>query len=101
LEEDNLGTLWDINSDSGEALGFSDESKDLRVEVDVELVVLWMSDDEGSLETSLGLLDLMGPFLSPEILEGEESVTNLVVHLDESLGLLLLDQVLWELLHGS
>jgi len=53
------------------------------------------------LKTSLSLLDLMGPLLSPEILEGEESVTDLVVHLDESLGLLLLDQVLWELLHWA
>ena len=60
-----------------------------------------MTDNESSLKTSFGLLDLMGPLLSPEILEGEESVTNLVVHLDESLGLLLLDQVLWELLHWS
>ena len=60
-----------------------------------------MTDYESSLKTSFGLLDLMGPFLSPEILEGEESVTDLVVHLDESLGLLLLDQVLWELLHWS
>lgn len=60
-----------------------------------------MPDYEGSLKTSLGLLDLVGPFLSPEILEREESVADLVVHLDESLGLLLLDQVLWELLHGS
>ena len=53
------------------------------------------------MKTSLGFLDLMGPLLSPEILEGEESVTDLVVHLDESLGLLLLDQVLWELLHWA
>ena len=60
-----------------------------------------MTDYEGSLKTSLSLLDLMGPFLSPEILEGEESVTDLVVHLDESPGLLLLDQILWELLHWT
>jgi hypothetical protein len=60
-----------------------------------------VTDYEGSLKTSLGLLDLMGPFLSPEILEREESITNLVIHLDESLGLLLLDQILWELLHWS
>jgi hypothetical protein len=60
-----------------------------------------VTDYEGSLKTSLSLLDLMGPFLSPEILEREESITNLVIHLDESLGLLLLDQILWELLHWS
>ena len=85
LQKNDLGTLWDINSDSGEALSFSDEGKDLRVEVNIELVVLWVTDYESGLKTSLGLLDLMGPFLSPEILEGEESITDLVIHLDESL----------------
>ena len=60
-----------------------------------------MSDYEGGLESGLGLLDLMGPLLSPEVLEGEESVTDLVVHLHELLGLLLADQVLRELLHGA
>jgi hypothetical protein len=43
----------------------------------------------------------MGPLLSPQVLEGEESVTDLVVHLDELLRLLLFDQILWELLHWS
>jgi hypothetical protein len=82
LEKDNLGALWDFNSNSGQALSFSDESKDFRVEVDVELVVLWMSDYECGLKTSLSLLDFGSPFLSPEVLEGEEGVTDSVVHLD-------------------
>ena len=43
----------------------------------------------------------MRPLGSPEILEGEEGVTNLVIHLDESSGFLLFDEVLWELLHWS
>ena len=60
-----------------------------------------MTDYERGLKTSFSLLDLMGPFLSPEILKGEESVSDLVEHLNESLGLLLLDQVLWELLHWT
>jgi hypothetical protein len=43
-----------------------------------------MSNYKCGLKSSLGLLDFMGPFLSPEILEGEESITDLVIHLDES-----------------
>ena len=65
LQEDDLGTLWDINSDSSEALGFSNKGKDLRVEVDVKLVVLWVTDNESGLKSSLGLLDFGSPLLSP------------------------------------
>jgi hypothetical protein len=65
LEEHDLGRLWNVDSDSGEALGLTDEGEDLRVEVDVQTVVVWMSDDEGSLETGLGLLNLKGPLLPP------------------------------------
>jgi hypothetical protein len=71
LEEDNLGTLWDFNANSGKALGFSDECEDLGIEVDVELVVLWMSDYESSLKSGFGLLNFVGPLLSPKIFEGE------------------------------
>jgi hypothetical protein len=101
LQKDNFGALWDINSNSSEALGFSNKGKDLRVEVDVELVVLWMTNNESGLKSSLGLFDFSSPLLSPKVLEGEESVTNLVVHLDILLGLSGLDEVLWELLHWS
>ena len=71
LKKANLSTLWDLNSNSGETLSFSDEGKDFRVEVDIELVVLWMSDYEGSLKSGFGLLNFMGPLLSPKIFEGE------------------------------
>ena len=101
LQKNNLGALWDINTDSSEALGFSNEGKDLRVEVDIKLVVLWMTDNESGLKSSLSLLNLGSPLLSPKVLEREESVTNLIVHLDILLGLSGLDEVLWELLHWS
>jgi hypothetical protein len=29
LKQDNLGTLWDLDTNSGQALGFTDESQDL------------------------------------------------------------------------
>ena len=101
LQKDDLGALWDINTNSSEALGFSNKGKDLRVEVDVKLVVLWVTDNESGLKSSLSLLDFGSPLLSPKVLKGEESVTNLVVHLDVLLGLSGLDEVLWELLHWS
>jgi len=101
LKKDDLSALRNVDSNSGKALSFSDESKDLRVEVDVEFVVLWVSNYQSSLQSSFSFLNFMRPLLSPKILEGEESVTDLVVHLNESSGLLLLDEILWELLHWS
>jgi hypothetical protein len=81
LEEYNLCTLWDFNSNSGQALGLSDEGKDFRVEVDIQLIVLWVTDYESGLKTGLSLLDFSCPFLSPEVFEGEESVADSIVHL--------------------
>jgi hypothetical protein len=101
LEKDDLGWLWNFDTNSGEALGFSDKSKDLRVEVNIKFIVLWMPDYQSSLQTGFSFLNFVRPLLSPEILEGEESVTDLVVHLNESSGFLLLDKILWELLHWS
>jgi hypothetical protein len=100
LQEDDLGRLRNVNSDSAEAFGFTDQGEDLRVEVDIEAVVVGVTDDEGGLETSLCLLDLEGPFLPPEVLIREESVTNLVVLLDGALVVTLLGELWWELLHG-
>lgn len=58
LEQYDFSALWDIDTDSLKAFGFSDQGKDFRVEVHIELVVVWMSDDESGLKTSLCLLDL-------------------------------------------
>jgi len=99
LQENDLGALWDINSNSGQALGLTDEGQDFRVEVDVETVVVWVTNNQGGLETSLCFLDLKGPLLPPEILVGEKSVTNLVVLLDWALVFLVLGELWWELLH--
>jgi hypothetical protein len=84
LQKNDLSTLWDVDTDSGQALSLSNESQDFGIEVDIELVVFWVTDYESGLKTSFSLLNLIGPFLSPEILEGEEGVTNLVVHLNKS-----------------
>jgi hypothetical protein len=65
LEKDDLGTLWDVDSDSGKALGFSDKCKDLRVEVNVKFIVLWVTDYQSSLQSSLSLLNFVRPLGSP------------------------------------
>ena len=79
LEEDDLGALWNLNTDTGEAFGLTDQRHDLGVEVDIELVSVGVSDDERGEQTSLGLLDLNDPSLAPLILEVEERVGDAVV----------------------
>ena len=102
LEENDFGTLWDLNADTGQAFGLSDEGEDLRIEVDVQLVVIWMSDNESGKKTSLCLLDLNNPSLPPFIFKVEQSVCDSVVVSDLLHGLLSLlgsEQLLGEVLH--
>jgi hypothetical protein len=102
LEEDKLGTLRDLDTDTSEALSFTDQSEDLSVEVDIELQVLIVSDEESSLETSLSTVNLLLPFLSPHVFIGEKSVTERVVvsHVLSGVSILALKNLLWELFHG-
>lgn len=74
LKKDDLGRLWNIDSNSGQALSLTNEGEDLRVEVDIETVVVWVTNDKSSLETSLCFLDLEGPLLPPEVLVREEEI---------------------------
>lgn len=62
-----------------------------------------MTNNESGLKTSFSFLNFVGPLSSPEILEREQGVTDFVVHLYVSLkvGLLLVDQILWELFHWT
>jgi len=101
LKKDNLGTLGDINTDTGKAFGLTDKGEDFAIEVNVEFVVLRVSNDKSSLKTSLGLLDFTRPLGTPEELIQEQSVTNVVVMLD--LGFLTrgLNELRRELLHGN
>jgi hypothetical protein len=100
LQKDDLGGLRNVDSNTGEALSFTDEGKDLSVKVDVESVVVGVTDDEGSLEASLCLLDLEGPLLSPEVLVGEKSVTDLVVLFHGAFVVTPLGYIRGELFHG-
>jgi hypothetical protein len=84
LKKYNFGTLGNINSDSGKAFSLSNEGEDLGIEIDIELIILRVPDYESGLKTSFSLLDFMSPFLSPEVLKGEQGITNLVIHFDES-----------------
>lgn len=79
LKKHNLGGLRDFNANTRKALGLTDQSKDLRVKVDVQLVVVGMTDDKSSLKTNLSLFDLIDPLGAPESLESNKSESNLVV----------------------
>lgn len=69
LEKYNFSALWNVNSNSGDALGLSDESQNLLIKIDVKLVVLWMSNDKSSLKTSLSVFNFLDPLFSPEVFE--------------------------------
>jgi len=58
-----------------------------------------VTDDEGSLQTNFGLLDLIDPLGSPQGLEGDQGVADLVVVLHLLLVFFVLDEGLGELLH--
>jgi len=101
LKKDDLGTLRNVNTDTGKAFGLTDKGEDFAIEVNVEFVVLRVSNDKSSLKTSLGLLDFTRPLGTPEELIQEQSVTNVVVMLD--LGFLTrgLNELRRELPHGN
>jgi len=79
LKQDNFSCLRNVNANPLETFSFSDKSKDLGIKVDIELVVIWVSNYECSLQPSFCLLDLGGPFLSPKVLKREKSVANSVI----------------------
>ena len=104
LEKYNFCTFGDFDTDTRQALGLSNESKDLCIEIDVQLVVVRMSDDEGGKQTCLCFFYLDNPPLTPFVFEVEESVGNAIVVgylLDWLLGLLCPQQLFWEVLHGN
>jgi hypothetical protein len=49
LEEYNLGTLGNFNTNTGKALSLTDEGHDLTIKVNVKLKVLVVTDEESSL----------------------------------------------------
>mmetsp|Transcript_23248 Transcript_23248/g.48265 ORF Transcript_23248/g.48265 Transcript_23248/m.48265 type:complete len:321 (-) Transcript_23248:1451-2413(-) len=102
LEESNLGRLRNLNSHAIKALSLADELENFMVEVDVELAIIRVANDEGSLKPRLGLVDRLDPSLVPQVLKSDECTGNLVVHLDDPLGVLPGEHVLigLELLHG-
>ena len=91
LKEDDLGALRDLNTDTREAFGLTNQRYDLRVEVHVQLVVVRVANNQCSKKTSLGLFDFNDPSLPPFVLEVEEGIGDAVVglHLSHSpLGLI-------------
>jgi hypothetical protein len=80
LEEDDSGRFRDADLDSFEALGFSDKFEDVVVKVDDELLVLFMTNDQGGLETALGSFDVGGPIVEvPHFVDGKLFTEGVVV----------------------
>ena len=65
LQKNDFGAFRDVNTYARQAFGFSDESENLAIKVDIKLVVVWMSDYQSGLKSSLCLLDFMSPLLAP------------------------------------
>ena len=99
LQQDNLSWFGNVDSNTTQTFGLTDESKNFRVEVDIELVVVWVTNDEGGLETSFRFLDLDCPLLSPQILVREKSISDFVERLNWLLELTKLGKFWWELFH--
>ena len=102
LEQHNLRALGNLDSNSSKALSLADERENLTVEVDIQLEVLVVTNEQSGLETGLGAVNFLLPFLSPHVLIREQSVSERVVVLDMLADVAgsLLDQFLRELLHG-
>jgi hypothetical protein len=79
LKENNLGGLWDFDTNAGKALGFANEGQDFAIEVNIQLVVVGVTNDKGGLETNFGLLNLVYPLGTPERFESDQRVSDFVV----------------------
>jgi len=101
LQEHNLGTFGDLDTNARKAFGFTDKSHDFLVEVDLQFVVGWLADDQSGQKTDLGLFDLHDPSLSPFVLVVEQVVRQIVVILNNLrlLAVLGFEQVTGEVLH--
>jgi hypothetical protein len=83
LKEDNLGAVGDFLLVSLQALGFSDQFKDVQVKVDNKgssrSVVLLVGNDEGGLEALLCFFNIVLPVLEVPHLVDCELLTQVVV----------------------
>ena len=103
LQEHNLGAFRDLNTDARKTLGFTDQSHDFLVEIDLQFVVGGLADDQSGQKTDFGLFDLDDPSLSPLVLVVEQIVRQVVVVLHDLrlLAVLGFKQIAWEVLHGD
>jgi len=99
LKEHNFSWLGNIDSNTTQTLGLSDKSKNFGVKVNIELVIIRMTNDQCCLETSLSFFNFDCPFLAPQVFIREKSVAYLVERLDWFLEFSLFWKLRWELLH--
>ena len=103
LEQYNLCALWNLNANTRKALRLTNEGQDLCIEVDVQLVIVGMSDDQSREQACFGLLNFHNPSLPPFIFEVEQSVSDAVMMgnlLHWFLRLFGSQQLFGEVLHG-
>ena len=102
LEQDDPGIVGDLEPEPLQVLGLLDQQEELLVKVDKEILRLWVLDQEGGLQASLGVLDGALPGVMPERLEFDESPRDPVIGPDDPLALLAGHDplVLREVLHG-
>ena len=85
LKQDDLSRLGDFDAYTVQALGFTDQLQDLGVELDVQGLVLWVSNDERGLEPCLGLVNGVDSNMVPKVFEGHQGPRHLVVRYNNSL----------------
>ena len=80
LEKDNSGTFWDGNTLSVETFGLSDELHDVDIEVDIEFLLGFVSDDQSGLEGGFGSFDFLHPkIIIPHFVNGQHFTQSVVV----------------------
>jgi hypothetical protein len=67
LEQDDFSALRDFNSNTGKAFGLTDKGHDFAIKVDVELQVLVVTNEEGSLKTGFSSLNFLLPLFTPHV----------------------------------
>ena len=103
LQEHHLGTVRHGNVEPLHVLGLADQLHDLLVKVDKDPAGLRVLHEQRGGQAGLALLDGPDPGLVPQGLELDQRLCDLVVGLDDLLGLLGGHEVLvlGEPLHGG
>ena len=87
LQKHHLSAVRHVDPNTLQALRLADQLKDLAIEIDVQMPVLWVTNDESRLQAGLGSLHTLAPRVVPQGFELNQGPRNLVVSLDHLLRL--------------